>query len=195
MPRQLVGRNGVGCASSGFGATERVVIVHVGPAGPVQVARHHRAEPGSSAIDDGPVPPAPDGPLYRRPLPGTAARTAVLALAEGAVLWLKEAAAQGTSRILAKMDHAVSIATSPGAARVNWMLRHAAVHQRFAKVISCPSWPRAWTPPPPRLPQLVGQGGAAVVVQRPGKGHRGQNVDLGRSSPSSPGRRRRRPSP
>ncbi len=65
--------------SLGVGATERVVIVHVGPAGPVEVARHRRAEPGSPAIDNGPVPPAPGGALHREPLPGTAAKTAFLA--------------------------------------------------------------------------------------------------------------------
>ncbi len=65
--------------ASSESATERVVIVHVGPAGPVEVAQHRRAEPGSPAIDNGPVPPAPDGALHREPLPGTAAKTAFLA--------------------------------------------------------------------------------------------------------------------
>jgi hypothetical protein len=48
-------------------------------------------------------------------------------------LWLKEAAAQGTSRIRVKMAHAVSLAklTTPG--RVGWALGHAAVFGRFAE--------------------------------------------------------------
>ena len=50
-----------------------------------------------------------------------------------AALWLKEAAAQGTSRIRVKMAHAVSLSklTTPG--RVGWALGHAAVYQRFAE--------------------------------------------------------------
>jgi len=127
VPHQLLGET-VWVRTHGVGAGERVVIVHVGPAGPVEVARHRRAEPGSPAIDDEHFPPAPEGALQREPRPGTAAETAFLALGEGAVLWLKEAAAQGTSRIRVKMDHAVSIAKLTGAARVDWALGHAAVH-------------------------------------------------------------------
>ena len=46
---------------------------------------------------------------------------------------LKEAAAQGTSRIRVKMAHAVSIAKLTNPARVDWALGHAAVHQRFGE--------------------------------------------------------------
>lgn len=68
--------------------------------------------------------------MNRGPRPGTHAETAFLALGAGAALWLKEAAAQGTSRTRVKMDHAVSIAKLTGAARVDWALGHAAVRQR-----------------------------------------------------------------
>src|SRR6478672_12218096 len=58
---------------------------------------------------------------------------AFLALGDGAALWLKEAAAQGSSRIRVKMAHAVSIAKLTNPARVDWALGHAAVHQRFGE--------------------------------------------------------------
>ena len=48
-------------------------------------------------------------------------------------MWLKEAAAQGSSRIRVKMAHAVSIAKLTNPARVDWALGHAAVHQRFGE--------------------------------------------------------------
>jgi transposase len=132
VPHQLLGAT-VWVRVHGAGRDERVVIVHVGPAGAVEVARHRRAEPGSPQIDDAHFPPAPPGALDREPVPRSAAEAAFLDLGAGAALWLKEAAAQGTSRIRVKMDHAVSIAklTAPG--RVDWALGHAAVHQRFGE--------------------------------------------------------------
>ena len=106
----------------GAGRDERVVIVHVGDRGAVEVARHRRAEPGSPRIDDAHFPPAPAGAINREPRAGTDAEAAFLALGDGAALWLKEAAAQGTSRIRVKMGHAVSIAKLTNPARVDWAL-------------------------------------------------------------------------
>ena len=48
-------------------------------------------------------------------------------------MWLKEATAQGSSRIRVKMAHAVSMAKLTSPARVDWALGHAAVHARFAE--------------------------------------------------------------
>jgi transposase len=132
VPHRLLGET-VWVRVHGAGRDERIIIVHVGPGGAVEVARHRRAEPGSPKIDDDHFPPQPAGALNREPVPGSAAESAFLALGEGAALWLKEAAAQGTSRIRVKMGHAVSIAklTTPG--RVDWALGHAAVHHRFGE--------------------------------------------------------------
>lgn len=47
-------------------------------------------------------------------------------------MWLKEAAAVGTERILQKMAHAVELSALAGRADVDWALGHAAVHGRFA---------------------------------------------------------------
>lgn len=117
----------------GAGRGERVVIVHVGSAGAVEVARHHRADPGSPAIDDAHYPPAPAGAINREPKAGNKAEEAFLSLGAGAAWWLKEAAAQGTSRIRVKMDHAVSISKLTTGGRVDWALGYAAVHQRFGE--------------------------------------------------------------
>ena len=92
-----------------------------------------RAEPGSPQIDDAHFPPAPAGAINREPKAGNDAEAAFLALGDGAALWLKEAAAQGSSRIRVKMAHAVSIAKLTNPTRVDWALGHAAVHQRFGE--------------------------------------------------------------
>ena len=73
----------------GAGRDERVVIVHVGDRGAVEVARHARAEPGSPRLDDDHFPPAPAGALHREPKAGTDAEAAFLTLGDGAALWLK----------------------------------------------------------------------------------------------------------
>jgi transposase len=112
---------------------EQVIIVHVGPDGPVEVARHQRTSPGSPRVEAVHFPPQPDGPLARTPRPRTRDEAAFLALGDGAALWLTEAAAAGTSRIRAKMAHAVTLAKLGDPARVNWALGHAGVTGRFAE--------------------------------------------------------------
>jgi hypothetical protein len=117
----------------GQGADERVVFVHVGPDGPVEVARHARATPGSPQLDDAHFPPAPAGALDRQPKAKTAAEAEFLALGDGARLWLTEAAAVGTTKMRVKMAAAVTTAKLVGATDVDWALGHAAVHARFAE--------------------------------------------------------------
>ena len=132
VPHTLLGET-VWVRCHGAGRDERVVIVHVGDRGAVEVARHARAEPGSPRLDDDHFPPAPAGAIHREPRAGTDAEAAFLAIGDGAALWLKEAAAQGSSRIRVKMAHAVSIAKLTNPARVDWALGHAAVHHRFGE--------------------------------------------------------------
>ena len=132
VPHRLLGET-VWVRVHGAGRDERVVFVHVGDRGASEVARHPRAEPGSPQIDDAHFPPAPAGAINREPRPGNDAEQAFLGLGDGAALWLKEAAAQGSSRIRVKMAHAVSIAKLTNPARVDWALGHAAVHQRFGE--------------------------------------------------------------
>ena len=57
VPHQLLGAT-VWVRVHGHGADEQVVIVHVGADGPVEVARHARATPGSPRIDDEHFPAA-----------------------------------------------------------------------------------------------------------------------------------------
>lgn len=117
----------------GVGAEEEVVIVHVGADGPVEVARHHRATPGTPRIDDEHFPPRPEGPLDRRPRAKNAAESEFLDLGEGARLWLIEAAAAGTTKMRVKMVEALTLAKLFDPAEVDWALGHAAVHGRFAE--------------------------------------------------------------
>jgi len=132
VPHRLLGET-VWVRVHGAGRDERVVIVHVGDRGAIEVARHRRAEPGSPQLDDAHFPPAPAGAINREPRATSDAEAAFLTLGDGAALWLKEAAAQGSSRIRVKMAHAVAIAKLTNPARVDWALGHAAVHQRFGE--------------------------------------------------------------
>jgi hypothetical protein len=71
-----------------------------------------------------------------------------LALGPGAAVWLKEAAAIGTERIIQKMAHAVEL--SARAAAPMWTGRWVMPRPMAASLpaISIPSWPaRAWIPP------------------------------------------------
>jgi transposase len=132
VPHTLLGET-VWVRVYGAGAGEQVVITHLGEAGPVEVARHERATPGSPRIDDTHFPPQPQGALERKPLARNAAEAQFLALGEGARLWLTEAAAAGTTKMRVKMAEAVQLAKLFDAARVDWALGHAAVHGRFAE--------------------------------------------------------------
>ena len=83
----------------GTGRGEQVIIVHAGASGPVEVARHDRARPGSPAIDDEHFP----GTRTKRPgdyevRARSADEAAFLAIGDGARIRLIEAAADGTAR-------------------------------------------------------------------------------------------------
>jgi hypothetical protein len=113
--------------------TDEVVICALDDGGPIEVARHRRATPGSPAIDDEHFPQHYDKvPGDYRVRARTVSEQTFLALGPGAAVWLKEAAAVGTERILQKMAHAVELAALAGRADVDWALGHAAVHGRFA---------------------------------------------------------------
>nr|WP_237762422.1 IS21 family transposase [Arthrobacter sp. ERGS1:01] len=114
------------------GTEDEVIIVHVGPAGPVEVARHQGVRPGSMGIIDAHFPPAPAGALDRVIRPTNQAEEEFLALGAGAALWLKEAAAAGTNKIRHKMDRAATLAKVLGTDVVDQGLGSAAVHQRFS---------------------------------------------------------------
>ena len=132
VPHGLLGQ-AVWVRVQGVGVDEQVVIVHVGEDGPVEVARHRRATPGSPQIDDEHFPDQPAGPLERRPRAKTAAEAEFLDLGEGAALWLTEAAAAGTPRMRVKMNEALALAKLFDRVEVDWALGHAAVHGRFAE--------------------------------------------------------------
>ena len=132
VPWTLLGQP-VWVRAHGIGEEEQVIVVHVGGAGPAEVARHARATPGSPQLDDGHFPAAPAGALSRAPKARTAAEAEFLALGNGARLWLAEAAAAGTGRMRVKMAAAVTTARLAGAAEVDWALGHAAVSARFGE--------------------------------------------------------------
>jgi hypothetical protein len=111
---------------------EQVVIAHVSPDGPAEVARHLVTTPGSPRVDDSHYPPAPPGALHRKPKARTAAEGDFLAIGDGAGLWLAEAAAAGTTRMRAKMAQAVQLAVLHGGAAIDRALGQAAAAGRFA---------------------------------------------------------------
>ena len=133
VPHRLLGET-VWVRVHGTGRDERIIMVHVGP------GRCGRGRPAPTGRTRQPADPSTITSRRPRrvrctgnPSPAAPRRRRSSSLGAGAALWLKEAAAQGTSRIRVKMDHAVSIAklTDPG--RVDWALGHAAVHQRFGE--------------------------------------------------------------
>ena len=132
VPHTLLGET-VWVRVHGRGNEEQVVIVHIGPTGPLEVARHRRATPGSPKITEEHFPPAPAGALERRPRPKSAADAEFLALGEGAHMWLTEAAAAGSTKMRVKMAQALGLAKLFDPAEVDWALGHAAVHGRFAE--------------------------------------------------------------
>ncbi len=132
VPHQLLGET-VWVRTQGVGEAEQVVIVHVGDDGPVEMARHARATPGSPKINDDHFPPQPPGALERRPRAKSAAESEFLDLGEGAALWLVEAAAAGITKMRVKMAEALALAKLFDPVEVDWALGHAAVHSRFAE--------------------------------------------------------------
>ena len=83
VPHALLGQQGW-VPVPGQGSDEKVIISHVSPAGPVEVARHCRAPAGSPKIDDSHVPPPSRGALDRQPKARSAAEAEFLALDGGA---------------------------------------------------------------------------------------------------------------
>src|SRR5680860_919602 len=132
VPAYLLGAR-VFVRSHGIGADEQVIVVHLGIDGPVEVARHLRARPGSPAIDDAHFPD------HRQKVPcdyaikaRSAAEAEFLRLGAGARAWLLEAAAAGTARMNVKMAEAVALAKISGTAPVDTALGEAATYGRFA---------------------------------------------------------------
>jgi hypothetical protein len=131
VPQHLLGEQ-VWVRSHGAGTDEQVIVVHHGEQGPVEVARHLRATPGSPRINDDHFGgPSTKQPGQYRVRPRNAAEREFLAIGDGAHVWLSEACAAGTGKIRAKMDAAVTMATVAGNGRVDWALGHAAVNGRF----------------------------------------------------------------
>ena len=134
VPQSLLGEQ-VWVRATGVGDQERIVIVHQGRSGPVEVARHARATPGSPRIDDdhfgGPGHEAARlqaTPSGRAPsLPGAAFGGCRRSATSGR----PRPASTGVQRIRAKMDAAVTMAKVAGNTRVDWALGHAAVNGRF----------------------------------------------------------------
>ena len=132
VPAYLLGAR-VFVRSHGVGAEEHVIVVHQGIDGPVEVARHRRASPGSPSIDDAHFPD------HRERIPGdyaikarSAQEAEFLGIGAGARAWLLEAAATGATRMNAKMADAVALAKISGLDPVDAALGEAATYGRFA---------------------------------------------------------------
>ena len=132
VPAYLLGAR-VFVRSHGVGVDEQVIVVHVGIDGPVEVARHGRARPGSPKIDDTHFPD------HREKVPGdytikarSTTEAEFLGIGAGAHAWLLEAAAAGAARMNVKMAEAVALAKISGTARVDGALGEAATYSRFA---------------------------------------------------------------
>jgi hypothetical protein len=132
VPAHLLGAN-VFVRTHGVGPDEQVIIVHPSAQGPVEVARHRRARPGSPEVTDAHFPD------HKAKIPGdyvlvprSKAEAEFLGIGDGARTWLREAASVGTQRINQKMAEAVTLAKMAGTAEVDAALGSAALHHRFA---------------------------------------------------------------
>jgi hypothetical protein len=146
VPHTLLGET-VWVRVHGRGADEQVIIVHVGPNGPAEVARHARATPGSPQVSDAHFPAQPAGALDRNPRARNATEAQFLALGEGARLWLVEAAAAGTTKMRVKIGEALALATLFGATEVDWR----SATPRCTAGSPRPTWPPSSTTTPPAL--------------------------------------------
>ena len=131
VPHLLMGAE-VFVRAQGAADGERVVIVHHGIDGPIEVARHERARPGSPRITDEHFP---DQTVK---IPGEYAIKArsseeaeFLGIGHGAAAWLIEAAAAGTARMNQKIREAVQLARIHGVEVVDEALGTAAAYGRF----------------------------------------------------------------
>ena len=112
---------------------EDVILVHVGPQGPTEVARHLRTTPGNPRLDDAHFPARESDPLQRTPRARNGAEAEFLKLGPGASAWLVEAGEAGATRVRAKMARAGSLARIIGTAQVDEALGQAATSGRFAE--------------------------------------------------------------
>lgn len=131
VPHRLMGAE-VFVRAQGAADGERVVIVHHGIDGPVEVARHERARPGSPRIAD------EHFPAQQVKIPGeyaikarSAEEAEFLGIGHGAQAWLIEAAAAGSQRVNQKMREAVQLARIHGIEVVDEALGTAAAYGRF----------------------------------------------------------------
>jgi hypothetical protein len=98
--------------SHDVGVGEQVITVHVSATGPVDVAQHARATPGSPELADAHFPPALVDALQRAPKARTADEVGFLALGDGVRSRLTEAAAAGAGRMrltMAAAGHDVQV--------------------------------------------------------------------------------------
>jgi hypothetical protein len=110
---------------------DELIVIHLGPDGPREVARHQLTTPGRPSIQDAHYPPKPPGALERVPRAQSAAEAAFLQIGPGASAWLTRAAAAGAGRVRRKMAEAVDLAKLHGPELVEEALRVAADAGRF----------------------------------------------------------------
>src|SRR3954466_7250811 len=110
---------------------DELIVIHVGPEGPREVARHRLTTPGRPSIMDEHYPPKPPGALERVPRAQSAAEAAFLQIGPGASAWLTRAAAAGAGRVRRKMAEAVDLAKLHDHDTVDDALRVAADAGRF----------------------------------------------------------------
>jgi transposase len=113
---------------------DTLIVTAIDERGAREVARHQRASKDNprAGINNAHYPDRDTDPLDREPKARSAEEAAFLSLGGGATDWLKEAAANGASRIRAKMAEAVTLAKLYGRDPVDRALLSAAVAGRFA---------------------------------------------------------------
>lgn len=110
---------------------DTVIVTAAAGDGFREAARHRLAGRGQRVVDESHYPPAPAGPLNRRPRPGNATEEEFLGIGPNAALWLKAASAAGTSRLKERLEEIVQLARLDGREAIDDALAVAAAAGRF----------------------------------------------------------------
>jgi hypothetical protein len=132
VPHTLLGET-VWVRVHGRGADEQVIIVHVGPSGPAEVARHARATPGSPQVSDAHFPAQPAGALDPNPTRPQRDRGAVPGPGRGGTALAGRGRRRGHHQDAGKDRRGARPGHAVRGYRGGLALGHAAVHGRFAE--------------------------------------------------------------
>jgi hypothetical protein len=132
VPHQLLGQQ-VWVRVHGQGSEEKVIVVHVSPTGPVEVAGTPAPPRAARRSTTRTSRRSRRARWSGNRRPETLQKRTSWLWEPARGMWLTEAAAAGTTKMRVKMAEAVALAKLGDPVAVDWALGHAAVNSRFAE--------------------------------------------------------------